>query len=347
MISDSVFSDEIYQQPAALAGVLLEADDAVRDTADRIRTFEPEVVLLAARGTSDNAARYAQYLFGAFNGLVCALAAPSLFTLYRRPPRLCRTLAIGISQSGQSPDVVTVIEETRRQGGLTLAITNDPSSPLASAATALISLGVGPELCVAATKTYSCTLLVLAMLSAAIERDCDRTEVLLGVPQAVTAALAHRQMVADTVHELSTYSHFLVIGRGYNYSTAFEIALKMKETSHVSAEAYSMADLMHGPVAMVDEQLPVILIAPSGAGSSDAQSLLSLLEKRGAKAVVFLDSDSRLSNGKLVVRVPSVPEWLSPLVMSVPGQLLALELAVARGQNPDRPLGLSKITETY
>lgn len=347
MIHDTLLGEEIYQQPAALERVLLGADHSLRDAASCIRAFEPQVVLVAARGTSDNAARYAQYLFGAFNGLVVALAAPSLFTLYRRPPRLCRTLAIGISQSGQSPDVVTVVEETRRQGGLTLAITNDPSSPLASAASAVIPLGAGPELCVVATKTYSCTLLVLAMLSAAIEGDSDRAEILQRVPQAVTAALAYRQMVADTVGELSRSSHFLVVGRGYNYCTAFEIALKTKEASHVSAEAYSVADLMHGPVAMVDDQLPVILVAPNGAGSSDARSLLVLLRKRGAKTAVFSDQDAQFPNGNSVVRLPSVPEWLSPLVMIVPGQLLALELAVARGWNPDRPLGLSKITETY
>jgi glucosamine--fructose-6-phosphate aminotransferase (isomerizing) len=344
---ETVLAEEIYQQPAALERVLLEAEHAVHDTAARIRAFDPEVVLLAARGSSDNAARYAQYLFGAFNGQVVALATPSLFTLYRRPPRLCHTLAIGLSQSGQSPDILAVIEETRRQGGLTLAITNDPASPLANAASAVIPLGVGPELCVAATKTYSGTLLALAMLSAEIDGDSERAEALRSAPQAVLAALACRGNISDAVAGLSDSSHFLVVGRGYNYSTASEIALKMKETCHVSAEAYSAADLMHGPVAMVDDQSSVILVAPSGPGSSDARSLLPQLENRGAKTVVLSDRESRFENGNWVVPLPSVPEWLSPLVMIVPGQLLALELAVARGRNPDRPLGLSKVTKTY
>ena len=267
MFHETVLGQEIYQQPAALARMLTSANNEVRDAAARIRAFEPEVVLLAARGSSDNAARYAQYLLGAFNGMVVALATPSLFTLYRRPPRLRRALTIGISQSGQAPDVVTVVEETLRQGGLTLAITNDPSSPLAKAASAVIALGVGHEHSVPATKTYTGTLLALAMLSAAIDGDLIREAALEGIPQAVDAALAEQRALADVVRPFAGYTRFLVVGRGYNYSTAFEIALKMKETSYVLAEAHSMADLMHGPLAMVDDQLPVILVAPSGVGS--------------------------------------------------------------------------------
>ncbi len=338
---------EIYQQPAALARLLLSADAAVRDAAARIRAFESEVVLLAARGSSDNAARYAQYLLGAFNGSVVALATPSLFTLYRRTPRLSRAVAIGISQSGQSPDVVAVIEETRRQGGLTLAITNDASSPLARAANLVISLGIGAERSIAATKTYTGTLLALAMLSTAIDGDPNRAAALSCVPQAVGAALAEHRALADVVTSFARYSRFLVVGRGYNYSTAFEMALKMKETSYVFAEAYSMADLMHGPLAMVDDQLPVILLAPSGVGSDEAPSLLLQLKKRGARTVVFSDRKSHYANADVVVPLPSVPEWLSPLVTIIPAQLWALELAIARGCDPDRPLGLSKVTRTY
>ena len=346
MFHETVLGQEIYQQPAALARMLTSANNEVRDAAARIRAFEPEVVLLAARGSSDNAARYAQYLLGAFNGMVVALATPSLFTLYRRPPRLRRALTIGISQSGQAPDVVTVVEETLRQGGLTLAITNDPSSPLAKAASAVIALGVGHEHSVPATKTYTGTLLALAMLSAAIDGDLSRTAALQNVPQAVDAALAEQRALADVVRPFAGYTRFLVVGRGYNYSTAFEIALKMKETSYVLAEAHSMADLMHGPLAMVDDQLPVILVAPSGVGSDEAPSLLLRLKKQGAQIVVFSDRKSHFADADVVVSLPCVPEWLSPLVAIVPGQLWALQLAVARGCDPDQPLGLSKVTRT-
>ena len=346
MFHATALGQEIYQQPAALAQMLTSANDAVRDAAARIRAFVPDVVLLAARGSSDNAARYAQYLFGAFNGLVVALATPSLFTLYRRPPRLSRALSIGISQSGQSPDVVAVIEETRRQGGLTLAITNDPSSPLANAASAIIPLGVGNERSVAATKTYTGSLLAIAMLSTAIDGDPNRAVALQSVPQAVETALNQQRALADFACTFAGYTRFLVLGRGYNYSTAFELALKMKETSQVLAEGHSMADLMHGPLAMVDDQLPAILVAPSGVGSDDAPSLLLRLKKQGALIVVFSDRKLHFANAEVVVPLPHVPEWLSPLVAIVPGQLWALELAIARGCDPDLPLGLSKVTRT-
>ncbi len=347
MSHETILSQEIYQQPDALARMLVSADDAVRDAAVRIRAFEPEVVVLAARGSSDNAARYAQYLLGAFHGLVVALATPSLFTLYRRPPRLKRALTIGLSQSGQSPDVVAVIEETRRQGGLALAITNDPYSPLAEVANVCIPLSTGPEHSIAATKTYTSTLLALAMLSTANDGDRHRSEALQRVPQAVGAVLTQQRALSDGARDFAAFTRFLVVGRGYNYSTAFEIALKMKETSYVLAEAYSMADLMHGPLAMVDDQLPVLLVAPSGEGSDEAPALFLRLKQQGARIIAFSDRKSLLERADLAVPLPCVPEWLSPLVAIVPGQLWALELAIARGCDADNPRGLSKVTRTH
>jgi glucosamine--fructose-6-phosphate aminotransferase (isomerizing) len=347
MSGKTVLRQEISQQPDALEKILIGADDAVREAAVRIRDFEPEVVLLAARGSSDNAARYAQYLFGAYHGLVVALATPSLFTLYHRPPRLRRTLTIGLSQSGQSPDVVAVIEETRRQGGLTLAITNDPSSPLADASGMCIALGITTEHSVAATQSYTGTLLALAMLSTKMDGDPVRSEALRSVPHAVRNALVQRQLLAAGVRAFAGYNRFLVVGRGYNYCTAFEIALKMKETSYVVAEAHSMADLMHGPMAMVDEQLPAILVAPRGAGSDESRVLLLRLQKLGAKTIVISDGELLLELADLAVPMSHMPEWLSPVIAIVPGQLLALELAIARGCDPDHPRGLSKVTLTF
>jgi glucosamine--fructose-6-phosphate aminotransferase (isomerizing) len=344
---ETALGQEICEQPEALARILLGVTDAVREAARSIRTFNPEVVLLAARGSSDNAARYAQYLLGAVHGMVVALATPSLFTLYRRPPRLSRSLCIGLSQSGQSPDIVAVIEETRHQGGLTLAITNDPISPLAKAASFCIALDIGTERSVAATKTYTGTLMALAMLSTALDGDFNRAESLQRVPEALSVALAGRRALAAGVQAFSSYNRFLVVGRGYNYATAFEIALKIKETSYVLAEAYSMADLMHGPLAMVDDQLPVIVVAPNGVGSDEAPALMARLQKAGAKLIALSDRELLLARADLAIPVPSLPEWLSPLVAVVPGQLFALELAVARGCDPDHPRGLHKITRTH
>ena len=338
---------EIDEQPLALATLLRDRRDAVRAAAAAIRAFDPEWVVIAARGTSDNAARYAQYLFGAHNRLSVALAVPSLFTLYDSPPRLGRALTIGISQSGQSPDVVSVVAEARRQGGATLAITNDPTSPLAAAADSTLLLSTGVEKSVAATKTYTNQLLLLAMLSAALEDDPAHDAALAQVPAAVSAALEDTAPIAAAALEFTNAGRFVVLGRGFNYCTAHEIALKMKETSYVLAEPYSVADLLHGPVAMIEYGFPVVLVAPTGRATDELGELLDTLRRRRARTIAFSDRDDVLGRVTAGVRLPrDVPEWLSPIVSIVPGQLFAHGLATSKGLDPDRPRDLSKVTLT-
>jgi glucosamine--fructose-6-phosphate aminotransferase (isomerizing) len=338
---------EIDEQPGALERLLVERRDDVRDAAARIRAFDPEWVYIAARGTSDNAARYAQYLLGAHNRLGVGLAVPSLFTLYGAPPKLGRALTIGISQSGQSPDVVYVLDEARRQGGLTLAITNDPASPLARAADICLQLSAGAEKAIAATKTYTNQLLLVAMLSAALEQDSHRQSALDRVPEAVETALGACRGLQEIGMQFMNASRFVVLGRGFNYCTAFEIALKMKETSYVLAEPYSVADLLHGPIAMIEYGFPVVLIAPSGFASEDVGSLLEQLKWRGARTLALSDRADVLSRATAGIRLPpGVAEWLSPIVSVVPGQMWARALAMAKGLDPDRPRGLAKVTKT-
>ena len=233
----------------------------------------PRYVVIAARGSSDNAARYAQYLFGAHNRLAVCLATPSLFTFYDAAPSLAGALVIGVSQSGQSPDIVAVVESGRKQGALTLAITNRPGSPLAAAAEHTLPLLAGEERAVAATKTYTAQLCALAMLSAALEGGEARWAELSAVPGLVEQAIAANAGVEGKVERYRYAEHFAVVGRGFNYSTAFEVALKMKETSYLVAEPYSPADLLHGPVAMIDRGFPVLLVAPSGRVLSDVAQL--------------------------------------------------------------------------
>ena len=321
----------------------------MREAAARIRAFDPAWVVIAARGTSDNAARYGQYVLGAYNQLSVALAAPSLFTLYGALPRLGRALTIGISQSGQSPDVVSVIEEARRQGGLTIAITNEIESPLARAADLTLALASGTEHAVAATKTYTNQLFVLAMLSAELGDDRERRAELDAVPHAVEAALG--DAAADAIGELALHfvsaGRFLVLGRGFNYCTAFEIALKMKETSYVLAEPYSPPDLLHGPIAMLDCGFPVMVVAPSGKASADVGELLDMLDNRRTRVIALSDREDVLARTAWNIRLPAgVPEWLSPIVSVVSGQLWARSLAMAKGIDSDRPRGLSKVTRT-
>src|SRR5262249_30264089 len=258
-------------------------------------------------------------------------------------PRLGRALTIGVSQSGQSPDVVAVVEAARRQGGLTVAITNHPGSPLAAASELCLPVGAGEERSIAATKTYSNGLLVLAMLSLALESEDAESGwgELARVPAAVEEVLASCRLLTEAAARFRDAREFLVLGRGFNYCTAFEIALKIKETSYIFAEPYSVADFLHGPAAMLDCNLPVMVVAPSGRGAEDMPQLVDLLGERGARVLVLSDREDLLARAEVPMRLPSgLPEWLSPIVCVVPGQLWARSLALAKGLDPDHPRGL-------
>jgi len=260
----SFLQNEIRQQPQVLMTLLdREIENAQRIAAD-LRARNVKYVIMAARGTSDNAARYGQYLFGAYNRLPVGLATPSLFSVYGQPPRLEDSLIIGISQSGQSPDIVAVLEEGQRQGVPTLAVTNDPDSPLAAQGDYVLALHASEEQAVAATKTYTAQLAALALLSCALGDNPDRMETLQRVPQAVERVLGDEQLIARAVERYRYMETCVVLGRGYNYATAFEIALKLKELNYLIAESYSSADFMHGPIAVVGSGFPALVVAPSG-----------------------------------------------------------------------------------
>ena len=331
---------EIQEQPAALARVLADGRPEIEALAARIRAARPRFVVLAARGSSDNAARYGQYLFGVRNGFTCALAAPSILTLYGGRPAMTGALVLGISQSGASPDVVAVLAEARRQGALTAALTNDPASPLARTAEIVIGLHAGEERAVAATKTYLTALGALALLSTVLAETGE--DELAGAPDLVRDALAANAGLGPTdAAPFAGRERLVVLGRGYHYATAFELALKLKETSYVLAEASSTADFLHGPVAMVEEGLPALLVA-TGQAAPEVGPLVSRLPER----IVVSDRQDLLAGASLPLPCPAAPDWLSPLAAVVPGQLFAVALAKARGIDPDSPRGLRKVTET-
>lgn len=338
---------EISEQPDALRRQLAEGRREAEKIAAAVRAYDPRWVLIAARGSSDNAARYAQYLLGAHDRLGVALAVPSLFTLYAAPPALKNALVVGISQSGQSPDIVSVIDEARRQGALTLTITNDPASPLAAAGAHCLPLSAGVERAIAATKTYTCELMALAMLSAALEDRAEHWQELEAVPDQVEQALALNRDLGAAASRFARARGLFVLARGFNYATAFEIALKIKETSYSIAEPYSFADFLHGPVAVIDDGFPVLLVAPSGQALADVPALLDLLSERNASIVAISDRSEILARAAVKLPLPrGVPEWLSPIVSVVPGQLWALALTLAGGHDPDQPRGLRKVTLT-
>ena len=304
--------------------------------------------VIAARGSSDHAAAYATYAWGALARLPVALAAPSLYTIYQAPPRLDGALVVGISQSGQSPDIVAVLEEGKRQGRPTLALVNDTTSPLAQMADHVIELHAGEERSVAATKTYTAQLAALALLAATWHGDAGGLAELRRLPDAIAATLSASGEVAGCAARYRALERCLCIGRGYNHATALELALKLKELTYVMAAGYSPADFRHGPIATVDDGLPALMVMPAGAVFADMRALAESLQERGAELLVISDLDpSQLPRDATLLACPSsMPEWLSPVTAIVPGQVLALHLARAKGIDPDQPRGLTKVTRT-
>jgi len=336
---------EIHSQPEVIAQLLERESDRVGQIVAQLPACD--YALIAARGTSDHAATYAKYAWAALGGLPVALATPSLHTLYAAPPRMNGALVVGISQSGQSPDIVSVLEEGQRQGRPTLAITNDGASPLAAAANHVIELHAGAERSVAATKTYTAQLAVMALLAAAWSGRPERSAELRRVPEALAATLAGAADLARRAERYRYIDQCVVIARGYNYATALELALKLKELTYVQAIAYSSADFRHGPIATISEGLPSILIMPSGAALDDMLDLARDLQGRGAELLIASDDASAQPLATTLLPLAGgLPEWLSPLAAIVPGQLLALHLTLAKGFDPDRPRGLRKVTRT-
>jgi glucosamine--fructose-6-phosphate aminotransferase (isomerizing) len=339
---------EILEQPSVLARLLETQMGNIRRIARAIRAREVDFVFLAARGTSDNVGLYAKYLWGAFNRLPVALAAPSLFSIYGTPPALRNALVVGISQSGQSPDIVGVVAEAKRQGVLTLAVTNDVGSPLAQAAEFVVDVCAGPEKAVAATKTYTAQLMAVALLSVALDDDKERLAALRRVPEWVQQAVDLEATVERGAERYRYMERCVVLGRGYNYANVFEWSLKLKELAYVVAEPYSSADFLHGPIAIVGQGFPVLAIAPGGAVFADVLGLLTrLVEQHRAELLVISDEEGALALANTPLRLRgSLPEWLSPLVTIVPAQLFCYYLTHAKGYDTETPRGLSKVTLT-
>lgn len=340
---------EIFEQPEILGRLLENSFGTVQGIARKVLTKDITYVFLAARGTSDNAGLYAKYVWGAFNQLPIALAAPSLFTLYERPPDLRNALVVGISQSGQSPDIVRVVEEGRRQGVPTMVITNDPTSPLAQNADYIIGVGSGTEKAVAATKTYTAQLLAIAMFSVALRGDRARYRHLASLQRWVEQALEQDELIASLVERYRDMEQCVVLGRGYNYSTAFEWALKLKELAYVMASPFSSADFQHGPSALLTEGYPVFAVAPSGAGSTDMIGLLTrLVGERKVDLLAISNEKNTLTQAHAPIAMPAeVPEWLTPIVSIVSAQLVSYHLARAKGLDTENPRGLQKVTRTW
>jgi glutamine---fructose-6-phosphate transaminase (isomerizing) len=339
-----MMATEIVQQPQVWRRLLTDGAEQISGAAGQIIDRAPRFVLFAARGSSDHAALYGKYLVEISHGLPAGLVSPSTVTVYGARPDLRDVLLVAVSQSGGSPDIVRTVEVARQRGAMTLALTNNAASDLAAAAEIHIDMLAGTERSVAATKSYTAELLALYLLLDHARGGDGRRAATL--PDLGERALASEDLVRGAAQRYRFAQRLIVTGRGYSYATAKEAALKLMETCYLSAQAFSGADLLHGPLAAVDPQVPVLAVVPEGVGGQAMLPVLSRLAERNADvfAVGAAPGLPGLAGG---IALPSgVAEELSPMLEILPLQQLALHLSVARGLDPDKPRGLHKATET-
>lgn len=340
--------EEIRQQPVTLARTLSGELKKIEKFRALMAKKKPSLVVLAARGTSDNAAQFGRYLIELTTGIPVSLAAPSIHTVYGKSVNYKDALVVAISQSGESTDTNVVLQHAREAGALTVGITNEAKSSMTEIAEHVFLVRAGREKSVAATKTYTGQLMMLYLLAYALGGDI-RISDLQAVPDLAASALTLEREVAALAERYRFMHHAVVVGRGLNYANAFEFALKMMETSYVVAERFSSADFLHGPIAMVEPNFPAFLFAPSGPTWKSMEEMLLKLQGLKAETVVITDKGNA-AVGRLTARAMTVPakiaELYTPIPYIIPAQLFAASLAAEKGLNPDQPRTLSKVTLT-
>lgn len=341
-----IMSGEMTEQPAVLRRILDEGAPGIRRIAEQIAARNPRFVLLTARGTSDNAALYGKYLLEVLLGKPCGLTSMSTTTAYGARQDLTDCLVVAVSQSGGSPDLVSSTRTAREAGAITLALTNNPASALAEVSEFHIDLLAGPEKALPATKTYTAELLALYLLAEGM-RGGDGAAAAKALPELARSVLDRQPEIKALAARYRFAERMVLTSRGYGYPTAKEAALKLMETSYIPALSYSGADLLHGPLAMVDNISPVIAVVTDGRGGEALQPVLDRLLDRGADLVV-IGSQAAVERATAGFALPTegVAEELQPILEIIPLQMLAYEVTIARGQDPDAPRALAKVTET-
>ena len=346
--------EETRRQPEALAKTLEESSAAVRELRRCLDAGRPRFIILVARGSSDNAAQFGRYLIEITTHIPVSLAAPSVLTLYASPVDLRDVLVIGISQSGESTDTNAVLADARSRGAITLGITNEAKSTMAEIATHTLLSRAGKEESVAATKTYTCQLLALYLVAYALGGDVS-LDALRQLPQWMEAVLNLEEHVGEIAERYMFMTRAVTVGRGLNYANAAEFGLKLMETCYVVTERLSSADLMHGPIALVEQAFPMFVFAPPGVTWQPIAAVMDMLAKVKAETLVITDESNREACAKpaRLIRLPKAPgvwpgphDLYTPIPYIAPAQLFAAQLAEIKGVNPDRPRMLQKITRT-
>jgi glucosamine--fructose-6-phosphate aminotransferase (isomerizing) len=342
----SLMLKEILEQPQALRATFRAERAHALEFMKAARRRNFRLVVLVARGTSDNAARFGRYLTEITTGIPASLAAPSVHTLYQTKVDYRQALVVGISQSGEGTDINMVLEAAKRQGGYTVGITNEKNSAMAKLVDEVFLVHAGRQQSVAATKTYTGQLMVFYLLAAALGSSVTM-ESISEIPDRVKETLKLIPKLRELVERYRYMDHCVVVGRGINYGNAFELSLKLMETCYVMAERFSAADFLHGPIALIEHDFPAFVFMPPGKTFSNMSELAARLRKLRAEVVAITGPRTRVPAATRLIRVPNeMPEIYSPIPYIVPGQIFAALLAEIKGLDPDKPRSLNIVTQT-
>ena len=337
---------EIAEQPAALLRTIQEERGKVARLGAFLKERDVDLIVLVARGSSDNAALFGRYLLEITTGIPVSLSAPSVYTLYGAKLKLGRALVVGVSQSGEGEDINLVLERARECGAYTVGITNEAASTMTGIVDETLLMHGGRERSVAATKTFTGQMMLFYMLAAALS-DANAAPRYDAIPELAARALEQQQGISELVERYVFMENCVVVGRGVAYANAYELALKLMETCYVVAERFSSADFLHGPLAMVERHFPVILFAPPGVMFDGITELIERLHELRADTLVITSAKELAHKCTRAIILPDgTDEFLSPIPYIIPGQLFAALLADAKGLDPDAPRSLSKVTRT-
>ena len=338
---------EIGSQPDVLEKILSQHSEEMKKLCSRIENKGIKFMYIAARGTSDHAAVYAKYLMETYTGIPVAFAAPSVITVYGGKPDLSEGLVVGISQSGKAADVIEVLRHARSQGAVTISITNYDDSPLAMESEYHFNCLAGEEKSVAATKTFTAQMMIMAMLASGLSGNNGIYDELIKVPGKISELLKQTRDIETTAGGFKDMQECFVLSRGMNYSIALEGALKIQETCYVRAKAYAMSDFYHGPLALLDSKIPVFIVAPKGKTSKDSLAIMKILKDYGIKTVAVTNDPEVVKLATVVITVPKgLADSTSPFLSAVAMQVFACKLSLAKGLNPDNPRNIKKVTIT-
>ena len=342
----SLMLQEIAEQPAALERTINEERAKISALTQTLRKRDIDLIVLVARGSSDNAALFGRYLLEITTGIPVSLSAPSVHTIYGAKLKLDRALVVGVSQSGEGEDINRVLENASKCGAFTVGITNEATSTMTKLVDETLLTHGGRERSVAATKTFTGQMLLFYMLASELSPHSVSFSY-DAIPQFVERALEQKPAILELVQRYLFMENCVVVGRGLAYADAYELALKLMETCYVVAERFSSADFLHGPLAMVERHFPVILFAPPGKMLEGVKALIERLRELHADTLAITsDLDAARACTRSIIMPKEIDEFLAPIPYIVPGQLFAALLAEAKGLNPDSPRSLSKVTRT-